>query len=320
MLGVCRWFETVGTRTRQVVKEPSRFGLVSAAGGLFSGRSEGTGAANDGHGRIRTLSPGSRQRTAPPRHPVARTAAEGLRAAVRLARRPGQLANKNALLDAVWGHRHVSESVLKSTVNAIRASARRRRRPAALHRDDRAPRLSLHRPRSRQPASGRACRGRPPRSAQANDSAPQSPLIGRSRRARAARRARRRQPQRGEKQLVWVAGEAGIGKTTLIDRFAARPARPDLPSARPMRRAVRRRRALPSRARGARPALPSRWPSFWADALRQVAPTWLAQMPWLIADTDRAASRRARRRRTGPDGARVRRTARRRHAARRCCW
>ena len=33
-----------------------------------------------------------------------------------LARQPGKLADKNALLDAVWGHRFVSESVLKSTV------------------------------------------------------------------------------------------------------------------------------------------------------------------------------------------------------------
>jgi hypothetical protein len=32
-----------------------------------------------------------------------------------LARQPGQLIAKDALLDAVWGHRWVSDSVLKTT-------------------------------------------------------------------------------------------------------------------------------------------------------------------------------------------------------------
>lgn len=37
-----------------------------------------------------------------------------------LAQRPGQLVTKDALLDAVWGHRFVSDSVLKVTINALR--------------------------------------------------------------------------------------------------------------------------------------------------------------------------------------------------------
>src|SRR5262245_66663135 len=39
-----------------------------------------------------------------------------------LARNPGVLVTKNALLDAVWGHQHVSESVLKSTISQVRAA------------------------------------------------------------------------------------------------------------------------------------------------------------------------------------------------------
>jgi DNA-binding winged helix-turn-helix (wHTH) protein len=39
-----------------------------------------------------------------------------------LARRPGQLVTKDALLDAVWGHQHVSESVLKTTISALRVA------------------------------------------------------------------------------------------------------------------------------------------------------------------------------------------------------
>src|SRR5215470_14470389 len=39
-----------------------------------------------------------------------------------LARQPGRLVGKDALLDAVWGHRHVSESVLKTTISELRAA------------------------------------------------------------------------------------------------------------------------------------------------------------------------------------------------------
>ena len=38
------------------------------------------------------------------------------------ARQPGQLATKSALLDAVWGHQHVSESVLKTMIREVRAA------------------------------------------------------------------------------------------------------------------------------------------------------------------------------------------------------
>ena len=37
-----------------------------------------------------------------------------------LARRPGSLLTKNALLDDVWGHRFVSESVLKTVIGKLR--------------------------------------------------------------------------------------------------------------------------------------------------------------------------------------------------------
>ena len=39
-----------------------------------------------------------------------------------LARTPGKLVTKNALLDLVWGHRFVTESVLKSAVSEARAA------------------------------------------------------------------------------------------------------------------------------------------------------------------------------------------------------
>jgi DNA-binding winged helix-turn-helix (wHTH) protein len=39
-----------------------------------------------------------------------------------LARTPGMLVTKNALLDAVWGHRFVTESVLKTAISEVRAA------------------------------------------------------------------------------------------------------------------------------------------------------------------------------------------------------
>jgi DNA-binding winged helix-turn-helix (wHTH) protein len=41
-----------------------------------------------------------------------------------LARTPCMLVTKNALLDAVWGHRFVTESVLKSAISDLRAALR----------------------------------------------------------------------------------------------------------------------------------------------------------------------------------------------------
>ena len=39
-----------------------------------------------------------------------------------LARAPGSLVTKNALLDHVWGHRFVTESVLKTAISEVRAA------------------------------------------------------------------------------------------------------------------------------------------------------------------------------------------------------
>src|SRR4030095_6570389 len=39
-----------------------------------------------------------------------------------LARTPGRLVTKNAMLDLVWGHRFVTESALKSAISELRAA------------------------------------------------------------------------------------------------------------------------------------------------------------------------------------------------------
>ena len=39
-----------------------------------------------------------------------------------LARQPGSLLTKNALLDEVWGHQFVSDSVLKTAISELRTA------------------------------------------------------------------------------------------------------------------------------------------------------------------------------------------------------
>ena len=53
--------------------------------------------------------------------PVA-ACAEAVRRPLRAARKPDKLVTKNELLDGVWGHRYVTESVLKSAISDVRAA------------------------------------------------------------------------------------------------------------------------------------------------------------------------------------------------------
>jgi len=218
-----------------------------------------------------------------------------------LARQPGKLADKNSLLDAVWGHRFVSESVLKSTVSQVRAAladdageprfietvSRRGYRfigrlgpPGA----EAAPRTT---PAPRVP-SGSGAQAAPlelllaPREAEL---ARVQPMIGRAD-ALARLRAGWQRALAGQRQLFWVAGEAGIGKTTLVDRLAAEVGVENVlqgqcveqfGAAEPYLPILDALKTLCRRDPGAVPVL------------RKVAPTWLAQMPWLVAEQDRAA-------------------------------
>jgi DNA-binding winged helix-turn-helix (wHTH) protein/tetratricopeptide (TPR) repeat protein len=197
-----------------------------------------------------------------------------------LARQPGKLADKNALLDDVWGHRFVSESVLKSTISQVRT---------ALADDAGEPRYIETVPRRGYRFIGRAAPGRKPFTAPvavpSSVAEPSYELTGRKS-ALARLHASWQRAQAGERQLVWIAGEAGIGKTTVVDRFVA-----DIGAA-----SVAQGQCIEQFGAGA-PYLPifealkslCRRDAAVTPLLRQVAPTWLVQMPWLIADADRAA-------------------------------
>jgi DNA-binding winged helix-turn-helix (wHTH) protein/tetratricopeptide (TPR) repeat protein len=197
-----------------------------------------------------------------------------------LARQPGALLTKDMLLDTVWGHQFVSESVLKTAVSDLRT---------ALGDNPREPRFieTVSRRGYRFIAVPAAAPPSPPIVAEVKTQ-PSASFIGR---ADVIARLQRAWDQacRGQRAVVWVAGEPGVGKTTVIKRFmeglggvalacgqcvehygAGEPYLPVL-------------EALAELCRND-PALPA--------LLRSVAPTWLLQLPWLGTPEEREALRR----------------------------
>lgn len=203
-----------------------------------------------------------------------------------LARQPGRLVRKDELLDAVWGHRHVSESVLKSTVSQLRA---------ALGDDAGRPKFVETASRLGYRFIGLA-QTTPELTSQATvasngfrDEAPSEPesttlVIGRRVALDRLKGAWARTCV-GQHQLFWIGGDAGVGKTTLIETFIreAGPVviahgqcveqygsgEPYLPVLQGLGALVRAHAELPS-------------------LMRSIAPTWFLQMPWLASEADRA--------------------------------
>jgi DNA-binding winged helix-turn-helix (wHTH) protein len=200
-----------------------------------------------------------------------------------LLRQPGSLLSKEALLDTVWGHRYVSDSVLKTAISELRT---------ALAEDARCPRYI-------ETVSRRGYRFRGvPRALPATQTvrgspAPRpgpevSPFIGRAE-ALARLRAAWNVACSGKRTLVWVAGDPGIGKTTLIDYFVSTLG--DV--------AMARGQCIAHHGSGETylPVLEALAQLCHRDGsvlplLRNVAPAWLLQLPWLSTPEERDALRR----------------------------
>jgi len=200
-----------------------------------------------------------------------------------LVRRPGSLLAKHALLDEVWGHRFVSDSVLKTAISDLRA---------VLEDDARHPRFieTVSRRGYRFIATTTSIPASSP--ASTNISRFRS-LQGPSFIGRAEALARLCSAWdsacSGRRMVVWVVGEPGIGKTTLIEHFAAGlgdvacargqcvehygTGEPYLPVLEALAELCRRDSAVPT-------------------LLREVAPSWLLQLPWLSTTEERDALRR----------------------------
>jgi DNA-binding winged helix-turn-helix (wHTH) protein len=195
-----------------------------------------------------------------------------------LLQHPSRLVTKNELLDAVWPETHVGEAVLKVAVAELRK---------ALNDSSQDPLYieTVHRRGYRfigeivEPASGIT-----PRSGRAVEREPDlARLEGWLARA-----------LEGERHMVFITGEAGIGKTTLVEAFTERAAgqaglwaahgqclehfgegEPYLPLLEAFTRLCRQ----PGKER-------------LVDLMRQHAPTWLAQMPSIVSEADRDLLRR----------------------------
>ena len=149
-----------------------------------------------------------------------------------LVRKRGSLLSTNTLLDEVWGHQFVSDSVLRTAISELRT---------ALDDDARQPRFiqTVSRRGYRFIADASDIAASPADSTNVSTIASiEGPcFIGRAEPLSRLRQAWDRACS-GKRAIVWVAGEPGIGKTTLIEHFVAGlgdvSVRP-----RPMRRALR---------------------------------------------------------------------------------
>jgi len=197
----------------------------------------------------------------------------------RLVEDRGQLVSKEELLRAGWAKTHVSEGVLKVIILEIRR---------ALGDDPAAPSFIETVPR-------RGYRFIGPRARQAKGPAvvdPRGALVGRDS-VLAQLEDRLASALAGERQLVFLSGEAGIGKTTVLDALLARAAfEPDLLIA----------RGACLEHYGAAEAYQTVLEAFGRllrepggerviRILRTHAPTWLMQLPWLEQRDDRESLR-----------------------------
>lgn len=200
-----------------------------------------------------------------------------------LAGQAGSLLTKDALLDTVWGHRFVSESVLKTAISDLRT---------ALGDSAQQPRYIETVPRRgyRFIAAALAGPSTPFASTAVTTVGTRSsaPFIGRAGALEKLQQAWALACG-GQRSLIWIAGEPGIGKTTLIEQFVdsldgvacARghcvehygAGEPYLPVLEALADLCRNDSVLPA-------------------LLRAVAPTWLLQLPWLSTAEERDALRR----------------------------
>lgn len=206
---------------------------------------------------------------------------------VLLCQRPGQLLSKDELLDAIWQTRHVSEGVLKNTVQELRQ---------ALGDDARSPRYigTVHRRGYRFLAEVEASPVLAAAPTQVRDDLVPSHAHDAGTDAIVGRDALLDQLDgwldgalRGKSATVFVNGEPGIGKTALMQTFARRCGK---------RTTWVQGQCVDQYGQG-EPYLPlleaigqlARLGGETCVAtLHRYAPTWLAQLPWLVNEADRA--------------------------------
>ena len=210
-----------------------------------------------------------------------------------LANHPGQLVTKDTLLAAVWPEVVVTETAVTKRIQEVRR---------ALRDNPKAPRYieTVHRQGFRfletvsaQQAAGSA----PHHDAGGQSISPQTPLstvpiVGRETEM-AQLHGWLEQARRGERQLVFVVGEVGIGKTTIVEAFLDSVPQAEMwigygqcieqygpgEAYLPILEALMRMCRAPSGARV-------------ITVLRQHAPHWLVQLPATLRAEERQRLRR----------------------------
>ena len=196
---------------------------------------------------------------------------------------PGQLVTKAMLLDAVWAGVTVSDSMPANCVAELRRALGDDAEDPAVYRDRASARLSLYR-QGYDDAPAEAAR-KPAAAAKG----PRPIMVGREEEL-ALLQSWYAQVLEGQRRVIFVAGEAGIGKTTFVQAFldsiaqegAARVGRgqcveqygagePYMPVLEALSRL--------GREHGGERVI---------ELLNRFAPTWLAQMPALLTREERA--------------------------------
>ena len=215
-----------------------------------------------------------------------------------LVRRPSALLTKHDLLDEVWGHRFVGNSVLKGAISDVRTVLADD--PQEARFIETVPRRGYRfiaavtpvSPMRAHPANAESTRPQMqlPEQSSAAERAwtlepPPGAFVGRAKELVSLRRAWD-QVTSGRRVMFWIAGEPGIGKTTLIEYFVAGLGKVACARGRCVQHygsgepyhPVLEALAELCRTDEAVPAL-----------LRAVAPTWLLQLPWLSTVEQREA-------------------------------
>ena len=199
--------------------------------------------------------------------------------------RPGQMVTKDELLNALWPETFVGDAVLKVTVQQVRE---------ALDDDPKSPQFIETAHRRGYRFIGHI--GEPERvstsalSSQDNFYSGAFPVfsdvVGREQALARLQRWLRRM-LRGDRQVGFISGETGIGKTSLVDAFAR-----TIPNDGTIR--VARGQCLEQYGTGEAylPVLEAigrlcREDRRVIELLRAHAPLWLLQMPWLLSPSDR---------------------------------
>ncbi len=207
-----------------------------------------------------------------------------------LVSRAGELVTKHDLISAVWQDRFVGDAVLKVAIRQIRE---------ALSDDPKSPRFieTAHRrgyrfiaeigaPLPAPPLRHEGTAGGPPTPAPLRLSDLPDAIVGREH-ALSRMHAWLERARGGERQVVFVTGEAGIGKTTLLERFV-QSIGPD----RTVRICSGQCLAQYGMSEAYLPVLDAIQQLCHEDAqvvevIRAHAPMWLMQMPSLVTAADR---------------------------------